>query len=352
MARPRIIVADTDVNYILSLQLKFIEEFFEKIDLEIITDEEYFVKLFAIPQKAEILVVSEELYDINVQKHNIGNVFLMTERYQEESTSELNLNRIFKYTSTKEIFNEIINKSAKDLRIVESKKSAPQMILVYSPVGGVGKTTVALGISNSLSKNYKKVLYIDAESFHTFQHLLVNETSISSNEIYTKMARNSKNIYQEIRHTIRTEKFSYIPPLKAPLMSFGISKEIYLNLIQGAKKSLDYDFIVVDVDSTLDEEKNKLMVLADKVVIVTQQTKSAVYATNRFLASINEAGDDKYLFICNDFNKENENMLISPSMTVNFAINYYIEHFNDATMRKLESYSGAPDIQKIALLFL
>ena len=31
MARPRIIIADTDVNYILSLQLKFVEEFFEKI---------------------------------------------------------------------------------------------------------------------------------------------------------------------------------------------------------------------------------------------------------------------------------------------------------------------------------
>ena len=31
MARPRIIIADTDVNYILSLQLKFVEEFFEKL---------------------------------------------------------------------------------------------------------------------------------------------------------------------------------------------------------------------------------------------------------------------------------------------------------------------------------
>ena len=29
MSRPRIIIADTDVNYIQSLQLKFIEEFFE-----------------------------------------------------------------------------------------------------------------------------------------------------------------------------------------------------------------------------------------------------------------------------------------------------------------------------------
>ena len=63
MSRPRIIIADTDVNYIQSLQLKFIEEFFEKIDLEIITEREYFDELFSVPQKAEILVVSEDLYE-------------------------------------------------------------------------------------------------------------------------------------------------------------------------------------------------------------------------------------------------------------------------------------------------
>ena len=67
MSRPRIIIADTDVNYIQSLQLKFIEEFFEKIDLEIITEREYFDELFSVPQKAEILVVSEDLYESSLQ---------------------------------------------------------------------------------------------------------------------------------------------------------------------------------------------------------------------------------------------------------------------------------------------
>lgn len=83
MARPRIIIADTDVNYILSLQLKFVEEFFEKIDLEIITDRNYFENMFESPQRAEVLIVSEDLYDLSIQKHNIGNVFLMTEKMKK-----------------------------------------------------------------------------------------------------------------------------------------------------------------------------------------------------------------------------------------------------------------------------
>lgn len=36
MSKARVIVADTDINYIIPLQLKFAEEFFDAIDLEII----------------------------------------------------------------------------------------------------------------------------------------------------------------------------------------------------------------------------------------------------------------------------------------------------------------------------
>ena len=80
MAKPRIIIADTDISYIIPLQLKFVEEFFEKVEIEIITDKEYYNQLFSTPQKADILIVSEELYDVSLQRHNIGNIFLMTEQ--------------------------------------------------------------------------------------------------------------------------------------------------------------------------------------------------------------------------------------------------------------------------------
>ena len=41
MEKPRVIIADTDINYIVPLQLKFIRDYFDKIDLEIITDKEF-----------------------------------------------------------------------------------------------------------------------------------------------------------------------------------------------------------------------------------------------------------------------------------------------------------------------
>ena len=63
MARPRVIVADTDESYVIPLQKKFAELFADKIDLEIITDKDYFNQLFSLSQHADILLVSDTLYN-------------------------------------------------------------------------------------------------------------------------------------------------------------------------------------------------------------------------------------------------------------------------------------------------
>lgn len=352
MAKPKIIIADTDLNYILPLQLRFAEELFEQVDLEIITDAELFNKTFALPQKADILVVSEELYDPLLQKHNIGYIFLMTEQYEEDQTDELNINRIFKYTSIKEIFNEIIGKSASVLKVDLGKKQEPQIVLVYSAGGGTGKTTVALGMAACLTQNYKKVLYINAGWLQTFQRLLVNQTALSTPDVYAKLVNASDNIYHEIKHALRKELFTYLPPFKASIMSLGLKYSMYEKLAVSAKRSGDFDFIIVDADPEFDEEKASLIGKADKVVIVTKQNASSVYATNMLVANINGAGTDKYVFICNDFSKEADNALISPTYTPKFAVSEYIEHIPHYDNLKVEELASSNGIKKASFLVL
>ena len=169
MFRPRVIIADIDENYIKPLQFKFIKEFFDKIDLEIITEREYFEELFSSPQKAEILIISEELYDPSLQKHNMTNIFVMTEQYEEGGTEELNINKMFKYTSVKEIFNEVVGKSAGLFNTKGNEKKETKIILVTSANGGAGKTTIAIGASACLTKSYKRVLYLNASRLQCFQ---------------------------------------------------------------------------------------------------------------------------------------------------------------------------------------
>ena len=97
--KPRIIIADESYDYIMPLQLKFMNEFFEKIDIEVITDLNYFDELFSIPQNIDILIVSESFYNTQIQRHNIKHIFVMKEQNEKEQTTELNINKIYKYRS-------------------------------------------------------------------------------------------------------------------------------------------------------------------------------------------------------------------------------------------------------------
>lgn len=352
MAKPRIIIADTDVSYIIPLQLKVVEDFFEKVDLEIITDKDFFETLFSTPQRADILIVSEDLYSQAMQRHNIAHIFVMNEQYEEDQTADLNVNHIFKYTSIKEIFNEITGKSADVLNISKDGKQETQVILFYSASGGAGKTTVAMGVSASLTKNYKRVLYINAARLQVFHHMLENHSAITAADVYAKLSAPTDNIYSEIKHVIRKELFSYLPPFKAALMSLGLNYSIYEKIIASAKKSGDYDFIIVDADVAFDEDKAMLLNMADKVIVVTNQSLASVLATNLLVSNINGVSTDKYIFICNNFDKEADNALISPNVALKFSVSDYIDHFVHYVNMKPDDLSKESSIQKAAFLIL
>lgn len=349
MTRPRIIIADTDINYIIPLQLKFAEDFFGKIDLEIITKREYFDILFSNPQKADVLIISEDLYNASLRLHNINNIFLMTEQYTEEKAEELNVSKIHKYTSIKEIFNEIVGKSI--LSVTSNEKKETIVIVFYSACGGTGKTTLAVGVSASLVKNYKKVLYIGAEHLQTFGYIFKNSSPLPSSDAYSKFSAATDDLYYEVKHVIRKELFDYFPPFRASLMSLDLNYSIYKKLILSAKKSNDYDFIIVDADVSFDNEKADLLNLADKVVVVTNQNIASVSATNILVSNINGVNAEKYVFVCNNFNKSESNALIS-SNRVKFSVGDYVNKFENFDKMTIDEISNERDVQKVAFLVI
>ncbi len=345
-------MADTDINYIIPLQAKFAEEYPGEIELEIITDPEYFAQLFSSPQKVDVLIVAEQLYSGALRRHDIGYIFVMMEKYEEGTTEELSINRLFKYTSIREIFNEIVGKSSAVLNVNIHTKKSCQMVIVCSAAGGTGKTTVAMGLAGCLTRNYKKVLYINAERLQTFQYRMENKSAISDPEVYMSLADPQPSIYQEIRNLVRREDFNYLPPFKAPLMSLGLHYSVYRKIAASAKKTNEYDFIIVDADPVFDEEKATLIGEADKVVIVTRQTEITVLATDALVSNINGIGSEKYLFVCNDFRKDEDNYLTSSDIGIRFQVNEYIEHFPEGEKITVDKLAHDTGIQKTAFLIM
>ena len=352
MARPRIVIADTEVNYVIPLQMKFAEEFFEKIDLEIITDKTYFDEKFSTPQQADVLIVSEGMYEATIHRHNITNIFLMAEQQGEGGADVPGLTKIYKYTSIKDIFNQMIGKCGDVLKACGAEKKETKVIVVYSANGGAGKTTVAMGMCAGMAQNFKNVLYVNASHLQMFHGMLENPSVIASNGIYGVLARGTEMVYEEVKHMIRKEGFSYLPPFKAALMALGVPFGVYKSIIKGAKKSNEYDYIVVDVNSAFDEGCAELLAMADKVLVVTNQTEAAISATNLFLSNINGSNKEKYSYVCNKFNKDAFNALISPEISLKFSVDEYVEHFACYEQMKPKDFAADAGMQRVTFLMM
>lgn len=350
MKKPRIVIADDDFSYVLPLQSKFVYEFFDEVELELITDRQYFEELFSSLQKIDILVVDKKFYHENLKKHEIENIFILTEDYDDDIATEANIHALYKYTNVKGIFLEIVGAGGLKISMKKDAKE-PEIVLVTSASGGIGKTTVALGIAGALSDMYKRVLYVEASRLQNFQYYLENTNPILSQDIYTRLSHAGKDIYQNIKSELRTELFTYMPPLKASLMAYGIDFSMYGKVAKSAKESGEFDYIIVDADSTFDEAKAKMMGVSDKIILVTQQTKQAAYATEVLVSNISNIETDKYLFICNRYANQRQDVFTSMDC-YHYKIDEYVDDLENFEEMTCKDFAKEETIRKIAFLLI
>ena len=351
MAKPKIVLVDNDEKYLIPLELKIIEELYEKIDLEIITNASYFNEFFSSPKKIDILVISEDLFNEEIQRQNINHMFVLTEQSQKDSTGDLSINKIYKYTSVKEIYNEIIYNSNSNLFVEKKESKGSKVILVYSPIGGCGKTTVAIGISACLAQSFKKVLYINAEPLQTFQYFLTNKGFLSS-DLYKQLRTSNTSMYDSIKVNVRNEIFSYIPPFSSSLSSLNVDFAIYKNLIMQIKQSQDYDFIIVDVSSEFTDDKAELISLAEKVIVLTQQDNYSVMKTEALLNNINCSDEEKFIFVCNKYNKTVFNAIVSSNYVHRVKVSEYISFQDGIDSQSIEKMTQNDDFSRLTYMFI
>lgn len=351
MAKPIIILADTDEDYLAPLEIKFLEELNDKIELEIITEQSYFNEHFSKPQNAEILVVSEDLYSNELQKQNISNIFVLTESVDEGGTEALDIKKIFKYTNTKEIYNQVTATSSGTINAEASKTRETIVALFYSAAGGVGKTTLSMAVSKCLAKNYKKVLYINAERLNSFHFLIDNKASIP-NSVYGELSKIDSTLFARIKHIIRNEQFDYLPPFTSSLSALNIDYSIYEEIIKSAKATKNYDVIVVDLECAFDSKIASLISIANKVFVMTEQTRASECATNVLVRNMNFHDAEKYIFICNKFDANRFNALNEPSIKSNFSVNEYVKKIEKIDEKGINELANEPEVQKISFLIV
>ncbi|MBQ6582459.1 MAG: AAA family ATPase [Mogibacterium sp.] len=350
MKNRRIIMADPDASYLLPLQLKFIEELRGDYEFELITDEEFYRETFRSPQDAECMIVREDWYGASLARHNIDNIVVLTERPASEDTAQERTFPIYKYSTIDEIFNQvriilISHEANAGSRGTALSKDA-KVVVFYSADGGAGKTTLAMSLATYLVRNqYKRVLYLSTGSIQSFLYHMENRATLP-NDMMMALMGDTKEAYSVLKKSVREEKFHYLPAFSMPLFSYGISEDVYLHLIEGAKASRDYDWVIVDADSVLTPQTAMQIQKADKVMLIVRQTEESAYAMDHLLTQISDK-DGKFVYVCNDYNSNLPNACEAGKHA--FTVNEYVSHCASDT-GIIGTLAATNDIQRLAIL--
>lgn len=347
MNNPTIVLADLDANYLVPLEEKLAGELYNQVSLEVITDKDYFDEYFSSSRKIDTLVISQSLFSQSLLKHNITDIFVLTEETEENRSSD-NVSYIFKYSSTKEIFSQVL----KNRRIsnIQFKNKDTQVIVVTSAAGGAGKTTLSLALSLSLSKSYKRVLYLSTDYIQSFTYYTADKSRIS-NQVARAFTQMGNMLFETIRPHFRTEGFTYLPAFNSNILSLGFNNSIYLNLIKAAKEAKEYDYIIVDTDAHLDESKAELIQQADKVIITVLQDAFSALKTECLMNNLGCKNPDKFLFVCNKFHREYENEYIASNVGRNFLVSEYVDKLSHSEIQSLDTIADLSGIRNLTYLF-
>lgn len=297
MAKPLFVLADTNLEYIAPLEAKLLETFRDGIELEVMDDPAYMERFASNARRIDVLIVADRLYNAFLRQNDIGIVYKLAEEESDENLQGSSVRVIYKYAHIQKVFGEIEYGARPFVQTKRVQVQKTKIVLVYSASGGVGKTTIALGLSANLAGNHKRVLYLDAENIQDFGYYLQDKDSLaaSANSV---LGGAGVDLYNGIKPYIKSEGFDYLPPLRMAASAMGIDCSTYAQMAKEFQKHVDYDYIIIDTDSVFDSNKDEMMQMADKIILVTSTTAAARYKTELLMNNLAAVDSGRFLTVC------------------------------------------------------
>jgi len=167
-------------------------------------------------------------------------------------------------------------------RSVFTKKA--RVTVVWSPAGGVGKTTTALAFCAGKAAEDKQVLYLDMESFSSIRAYF-EETGKSISSIFEMLETGEGNIGLLIKGICQKDSASAISYFCRP-DNFDdmnvLAPENVVTLITACSEVADE--IVIDMSCACDERTKNVFELADRILLVTDSTRTAQTKFSQFVS--------------------------------------------------------------------
>lgn len=205
---------------------------------------------------------------------------------------------INKYKPGREISTFVINVYSKksNMSITYDKQGDTKIISVYSPIGGVGKTSVAAGLAKTYTLAGEKALYINLEDIPTTSlHFKGNNPEANFSEVLYEAIKNNPNIPSAVNLVQDFDKdgTGFIPPHENANELYELTPAQWKTFMEQLRKIGLYRAVIIDMSCSLDQKNLTVFSESDIVLVLTEATS---------VCDVKIKGFENYLNIMNTEN--------------------------------------------------
>lgn len=275
MAKLNLVIADSDIDYARGISDYINSNHSKAFQVSCFTQADSLAGYLKQQPSPDILMASPDFYEISSSHTGIKLKVLLTAGVL--SGEYPGFQAVNKYCTGDKLLSDIMHlyseNNPSELRISPNSGNA-EIIGVYSPAGGTGKTTIAYALSVQCAERGMSSFYLNLESFQSTGIFFDSNGSRNLSYIFYYIKEKCKNLsfkMEGIKCTDAGYGVQYFNPPESPLEYEEIEAFELEQLIQGIKGMGCCDCVFIDMSSTFDMKNYKIMELCDKIVLITLQ---------------------------------------------------------------------------------
>jgi len=295
--RVKMLIATTDAEYAIFLSDNISENYADTVDISVCSTLECLSEVLP-KQKYDVALMDIKMAEVADKSSVNQSILLWSEGDSADVLPELP--RICKYQRISSIIATVLERQAKvsKNRYSLCSKNA-NITAVWSPAGGVGKTTVALAYAASKVSEDNEVFYLNLETFSSIPGYF-SESGKSISRVFEMLDSHegdTKMLIQGI--CCRESGITYLcSPDNFDDMCI-LSKEDIKELVSTCASLADD--LVIDLSCSCDSRLRQVFDLADKILLVTEPSPISEVKMKQFISQNDmfENIKEKVTFVAN-----------------------------------------------------
>lgn len=177
--------------------------------------------------------------------------------------------------------------------ITHTNEHQTGIISVYSPIGGIGKTSVAIGLAKAYAEAGEKTLYLNMEDVpSTLFHFQGNNQELNFSDVLYESIKDKPNLSAILSasHNYHNDGVSFIFPQNSSLELHELTKNQWHIFIQQLHRNKVFQRILIDMSTALDMKNLSVLSGSDKIILLAKEfdnAKEKLYRLEEYLKCTN-----------------------------------------------------------------